>query len=311
VIVTADDFGLSPGVDRGILEAFREGIVGSTALLVNFPDVADSVGRLRLEAGLEVGIHLNLTAGPPVLPASRVPSLVGSDGTFHSFSTFFARVARSRIDWNEVALEWQAQFERGIELGCSFTFITSHQHVHMLPQGTRICAMLARKFEVPSVRLANFGLSEMLWPPRLKALALVPFAPMASAILQRSGIVHNDATLEIPPRGLESAVKGVCGALRRLGTGVHELVCHPAYEDALLKARDTYVSGRHNELTVLQHPTLRGFLKMAGVQRTTFREFAAVAAKHGIGRDALILIRGIPSSGIANSRATLNKLPMN
>src|SRR5271165_1927527 len=115
LVVTADDFGLSPGVDRGILEAFRLGIVRSTALLVNFPDVSDSVARLSQEPDLEVGIHLNLTAGPPVLPPKLVPSLVGTDGTFHNFATFFARVALSRIDWGEVALEWQAQFERGID----------------------------------------------------------------------------------------------------------------------------------------------------------------------------------------------------
>src|SRR5208283_3203202 len=160
LVVTADDFGLSPGVDHGILEAYRHGIVRSTALLVNFPDVSDSVSRLRQEPGLEVGIHLNLTAGPPVLPPENVPSLVGTNGTFHNFTKFFSQVALSMIDWDEVTLEWRAQFERGIDLGCRFTFITSHQHVHMLPEGARICAQLAHEFGAGAVRLANFRISE-------------------------------------------------------------------------------------------------------------------------------------------------------
>jgi predicted glycoside hydrolase/deacetylase ChbG (UPF0249 family) len=275
LVVTADDFGLSPGVEQGILDSFRRGIVSSTALLVNFPDVADSVARLRQEPGLEVGIHFNLTAGPPVLPPERVPSLVGANGAFHNFRTFFARVALSRIDWGEVSQEWQAQFERGLDLGCRFTFLTSHQHVHMLSQGTRICAKLAHQFGVGAVRLSNFRPSEMLWPPRPKALALTPFVPAARAVFQRSGVFCNTSTLEIPPGNPDSSLRQVCRTLERLDSGVHELICHPAYEDSLLEARDPYVAGRRNELTVLTHAKLRPFLETAGIERTTFRELPA------------------------------------
>jgi predicted glycoside hydrolase/deacetylase ChbG (UPF0249 family) len=268
LVVTADDFGLSPGVDHGILESFRLGIVRSTALLVNFPDVSHSVARLHQEPGLEVGIHLNLTAGPPVLPPTRVPSLVGTDGTFHNFTTFFARVALSQIDWGEVTLEWQAQFERGINQGCRFTFITSHQHVHMLPEGTQICAKLAHEFGVGAVRLSNFRLSEVLWPLRPKALALAPFVPSARGVFQRGGVFCNTSTLEIPPGNPDPALRQVCRTLERLDAGVHELICHPAYEDSVLEARDTYVVGRRNELTVLEHPKLRAFLETAGIEQT-------------------------------------------
>ena len=278
LVVTADDFGLSPGVDHGILEAFRRGIVRSTALLVNFPDVGDSVSRLRQEPGLEVGIHLNLTAGPPVLPPKRVPSLVGTDGTFHSFATFFARVALSQIDWGEVAQEWRAQFERGIDQGCHFTFITSHQHVHMLSQGTRICAKLGHEFGVGTVRLTNFRLGEMLRPLRPKALALIPFVPAARAILQRTGVFCNTSTLEIPPGNPDSALRRVCGTLERLDAGVHELICHPAYEDGVLEARDTYVAGRRDELTLLLDARLLDFVETIGIERTTFRELAIASS---------------------------------
>jgi chitin disaccharide deacetylase len=275
LVVTTDDFGLSPGVDYGILETFRLGIVRSTALLVNFPDVNDSVARLHQEPGLEVGIHLNLTAGPPVLPPKRVPSLVGIDGTFHNFATFFARAAFSQIDWGEVTLEWRAQFERGINKGCRFTFITSHQHVHMLPEGTQICAKLAHEFGVGVVRLSNFRLSGVLWPLRPKALALAPFVPSAREVFQRMGVFCNTSTLEIPPGSPDSALRQVCRTLERLHAGVHELICHPAYEDSVLAARDTYVAGRRNELTVLGHPKLRACLETAGIEQTTFREVSA------------------------------------
>jgi chitin disaccharide deacetylase len=201
-----------------------------------------------------------------------VRSLVGKNGTFHNFSGFFARVALSQIDWSEVALEWRAQFERAIERGCRFNFITSHQHVHMLPEGTRICAKLASEFGVRSVRLTNFRLREMLWPLRPKAMTIVPFVPMARAVFRASGMFCNTSTLEIPPRNPDKALRRLCGTIQRLGGGVHELVCHPAYEDAQLAERDPYVAGRQNELTVLENPRLRAFLEGAGVKRTTFDE---------------------------------------
>jgi chitin disaccharide deacetylase len=241
---------------------------------VNFPDVHDSVARLRQKPGLEVGIHLNLTAGPPVLPPARVPSLVRADGTFHSFTTFFARVALSQIDWSEVALEWEAQFERGIELGCAFTFITSHQHVHMLPRAAQICARLAHEFEVRAVRLSNFRVSEMLWPLRLKGLALSTFAASAADILKRSNVFTNASILEIPPGTPDRTVQQLCGIIKRLDSGVHELVCHPGYVDSLLKARDPYVAERPSELSVLTDPNLSGFLQTARIEHTTFRELA-------------------------------------
>jgi chitin disaccharide deacetylase len=279
LVVTADDFGLSPAVDRGILEAFRRGIVRSTALLVNFPDVHDSVTRLRQEPGLEVGIHLNLTAGPPVLPTTRVPSLVRPDGTFHSFAAFFARVALSQIDWREVALEWEAQFERGIELGCAFTFITSHQHVHMLPQAAQICTKLAHEFEVRAVRLSNFRVSEMLWPLRLKGLALSTFAATAADVLKRSNVYSNASILEIPPGTPDRTATQLCGIIKRLDSGVHELVCHPGYVDSLLKARDPYVAERPGELAVLTDAKLSEYLETAGIEHTTFRELAGYSGK--------------------------------
>ena len=80
VIVTADDYGLSRGVDDGILRSFHEGVVRSTTVLVNFPDAVESVARLP-QAGLELGIHLNLTAGPPCCRPGSCPAWSGAAGS--------------------------------------------------------------------------------------------------------------------------------------------------------------------------------------------------------------------------------------
>jgi chitin disaccharide deacetylase len=272
LIVTADDFGLSPGVDRGILEAYHHGIVHSTALLVNFPDVADSVARLNQESELEVGMHLNLTAGPPVLPPKRVPSLVDSSGQFHKFSKFFTRVGLGQIDWDEVRQEWRAQIERGLDLGCRFSFLTSHQHVHMLLQLAQVSEKLAYEFKIGSIRLSNFQIPRLFWSSSLKAFALSPFVPMASSVFKGGGIFCNDSTLEIPPGNPSRALRRICTITKQLDTKVYELVCHPGYVDSLLQERDPYISGRTSELAVLVDPRLRAFFETSGIELTTFRE---------------------------------------
>lgn len=271
MVITADDFGLSPQVDAGILEAYRRGAVRGTALLVNFPDVKESIARLSGAPGLEVGVHLNLTAGPPVLTSQNVRSLVKADGNFHDFTTFFGRVALGRINWDEVFGEWEAQMNLGISLGCQFTFLTSHQHVHMVPAAARVIAKLAHKFGVGAVRLSGFRLRDMLRPLRLKALALAPFVPSVRSTFIQEGVFCNDSIFEIPPGKPDAALLQLCGIIKRLGDGVHELVCHPGYVDPLLAARDSYVAARPTELAVLTDSRLSTFLQSVGAEVTTFQ----------------------------------------
>ena len=83
LIVNADDFNLTEGVSRGILEAHRRGIVTSTTVMVNLPGLEQSRSLARQAPRLGVGLHLNLTFGPPVLPAREVPSLVDDSSRFN------------------------------------------------------------------------------------------------------------------------------------------------------------------------------------------------------------------------------------
>src|SRR5262245_60919462 len=81
LIVNADDFGLTEGVSRGILEAHARGIVTSTTLLVNRGVGGQQLEQLR-GSGLGVGLHVNLTLGAPVSDPRRVPSLIDVEGRF-------------------------------------------------------------------------------------------------------------------------------------------------------------------------------------------------------------------------------------
>ncbi|PYT99697.1 MAG: hypothetical protein DMG34_20285 [Acidobacteria bacterium] len=76
LIVNADDLGWTPGVNRGISEAHRNGIVTSTSLLANGCAFDDGVRLSRELPRLGVGVHLNLSDGKPVAPPAKVKTLV-------------------------------------------------------------------------------------------------------------------------------------------------------------------------------------------------------------------------------------------
>src|SRR4051812_35977187 len=83
LVVTADDFGISRGVNRGIVEAHRNGLVTSASLMPNLPSAEDALTRATTCPDLGLGLHLTLTAGRPLSPPDRVPTLVDADGQFH------------------------------------------------------------------------------------------------------------------------------------------------------------------------------------------------------------------------------------
>src|SRR5690242_13644670 len=109
LIVNADDFGLSRRISDAILFAHRSGIVTSSSIMANQPASEYALGLLRKEPSLGIGIHLNLTAGRPVLPASQVASLVDANGNFYSPPALFRRLLQCRISAVEIAAEFRAQ----------------------------------------------------------------------------------------------------------------------------------------------------------------------------------------------------------
>ena len=96
LIINADDLGLSRGITDGILVAHQEGVLTSASLMVNQPATEYAVKRLESAPKLDVGIHLNLCQGFPVLPPEQVPSLVGTDGRFLRPSQMGRRLVQLR-----------------------------------------------------------------------------------------------------------------------------------------------------------------------------------------------------------------------
>lgn len=143
LIVGGDDFGLTPGVNQGILRAHHEGILTSTSLMVTMPAWAEAVELARATPSLAVGLHLTLTAGRPL--AGAAPSLTGADGRFLRLPA----LAES-ADLAEVEREVWAQVERFRATGLRLTHIDSHHHVHIQVPAVRTAVLkVAAELGVP------------------------------------------------------------------------------------------------------------------------------------------------------------------
>ena len=145
LIVNADDFGLTAGVSRGILEAHARGIVTSTTMLVTRPVAPELLEALR-GSGLGVGLHLNLTLGAPLSDRARVPSLVDGEGRFVRDAREVA--ARVKVDEARIELGNQIDAFRHM-LGQLPTHLDSHHHVCRQEPLLELLCFFARALKVP------------------------------------------------------------------------------------------------------------------------------------------------------------------
>src|SRR5918911_4514999 len=99
LVVNADDFGLSPGINAGIIEGFEKGILTSASIMVNAPAFEEAVELAQAHEGLGIGVHLNVLRGKALLPPTEISSVVDADGLFlRSPITLCCDILRKRVD---------------------------------------------------------------------------------------------------------------------------------------------------------------------------------------------------------------------
>lgn len=258
--MTADDFGLTPGVTDGILEAHKKGIVTHTSLMAGGLDFDRAATLAHAHPSLGVGVHLNLTWGPPLTSPAHIPSLLGANGRFAPLGVILKRFVAGRLDRKEVLREWRTQMQRVTGAGIMPTHVDSHHHLHLLPGLLPAAAQIA----------GEFGVS---WLRRPAEPLLGPFH---QALIKRA--VFRILTLRPWPLPTSSAFRGLTlqgrrdflprlqRAIRELTGGTTEFMVHPGRPDDLLAAEDSYVWEREVELQALTDPAVLGLLDSLGVE---------------------------------------------
>jgi chitin disaccharide deacetylase len=285
LIINADDFGLTAGVNRATVEAHEHGVVTSATMMANGAAVDDAVARARA-AGLSVGCHVVLIDGAPVLAPPEVSSLVsgnsGAAGFRNGWLDFAARALRGRLNQEQIAAEVEAQIRKLQAAGIAVTHLDSHKHVHLLPpvlapmlDAAKACGVLA--IRNPFVPIKPLALAHLLRRPRLwtrysEVKLLRRFHREFRAAVHAAGMITTHGTFGIVVTGAmdEKLFAAVVGSLPE---GTWELVCHPGYCDEDLRSVRTRLrESRAQELRVLTSAPAREAIERAGVELISYRD---------------------------------------
>lgn len=248
LIINADDFGLSPAVNRGIIELHRAGVVSSATIMVNMPGFAEAAQLAREAPRLGVGLHFNLSYGEPLCAPDQVGSLIDEQGAFSE------QVEGWREE--EVARELAAQWQRLVEAGISPTHLDSHRHMQVHTVVYRPLEALARREGLPLRRVEGEPVLDSPRPPCADYTFL-------NTYFQSGG---KELLLD---------------TLESLQPGVSELMCHPGYVDEVLKGLSSWTQVRRAELAVLGDAQVKSALIRTGIHLINYRQMMRLRKTSG------------------------------
>jgi len=260
IVVNADDFGLTRGVNRAIAELHASGALSSATLMANAAATEEAIEQALKTPSLGVGCHIVLVDGQPVLPLDEIPTLIDRrTRQFHAKPGVFLRHALTgRIRADEVEAEAGAQIALLHERGLRLTHVDTHKHLHMFPAVLRPVLRAARGAGIRAVRIPF----EPAWSRRATPRAplarrielslLSSLEPAFRRIVAAEGFTTTDGSLGVLATGTLDAAT-IRALLAKVPPGTWELVTHPGYNDAdLAQVRTRLRDSRETERQALK-----------------------------------------------------------
>ena len=245
-IFNADDFGLSKGVNLGIIETYQYGPVRSATIMANMPGFGHAVTLLEANPGLNLGVHLTLSAGSSI--GGVYKTLTDGDGQFLRLGEVERKARAGETDLDEVEAEFEAQIQKVLATGINPDHFDSHHHTHNLPGIVAVFLKLAKKYGV-KVRSVD------------KCLLAGEYAGVRSTDSFSAEFFDETATMADLQRILTDG-----------GGDSVEVMCHPAFVDYALYTSSSYNIRRAYELDILTNPELMSFMAQRGIELCSFRE---------------------------------------
>jgi predicted glycoside hydrolase/deacetylase ChbG (UPF0249 family) len=263
LIINADDFGFTPDVNQGIVEAHRRGILTAATLMANGEAFDDAVKLARETPSLDIGCHLVLIGGRSLVTGKAFPLTV---------SELLAALARRQIRPYE---ELAAQVRRIGAADLKATHLDTHKHTHLAPPVLDAVARLGQEFGIRWVRRPfDFPLQAHGGVPRWKRLtsrALGLLRRRFQRVLESHGCRSTDhfAGFQITGRWRAAELVELLGLIP---AGTTELMCHPGRCGAALRQAHTRLKeSREQELEALLSPEARAALSRHGIELVNYR----------------------------------------
>jgi len=244
LIVTADDFGLALEVNAAVESAHKNGILTAASLMVGAAAAADAVDRARRLPSLKVGLHIVLTDGYPVSPASRLPNLVDGSGRFRGdLGRASVRIFVDPMARRQVADEIAAQFEAFLATGLQLDHVDCHKHWHLHPTISGLILDIGQRYgmtalRVPKEPLRVLRLIENQTSSKLSWVTST-CAALLKARVQRRRLLAADKVFGLAWSGAMTETR-VAGLLAHLPDGVTEFYFHPATSNTFSGAAPGY-----------------------------------------------------------------------
>lgn len=231
---------MTKGVNLGIIEAYKNGIVTSSTLMTNMKECEHALKLIKDNPGLGIGIHLVLTSGKPI--NINVPSLVNEDGYFRSMNdlSVYGKV-------EDIKKEFKSQIEKFYSFGLKATHIDSHHHVHGIDNIYPIVLELSKQYGIPIRNVNNKRLSE------LKEFKTTEYFS--------DEFYGKNISIEYLEEILNKAKEWESV----------EIMSHPAYIDYELYNISSYNRERAKELFILTSSKVRDFIKYKGIQLISYQ----------------------------------------
>lgn len=289
LIINADDFGLTAGVNRAIAESHQHGIVTSATLMANsqaFRDAISIARSINRDAPFSVGCHLVLLDGEPLLPSDQVATLLDPGTATHRFrerlNDFVIASFRHKLNPQEIEAEASAQIDRIRTAGIEPSHFDTHKHAHMFPAVLRPLLRAAKSRGVKAVRnpfgqvwplpLASLLRTRQVWKRFAQLNVLRNFAGNFRREVEAQGLRTTDGSLGVLATGVLD-MKLFTAIIESIPEGTWEFVCHPGYNDAELGAVATRLrQSRELELSLLTSAEARDLLRRREVRLISYHE---------------------------------------
>jgi predicted glycoside hydrolase/deacetylase ChbG (UPF0249 family) len=256
LIINADDFGMCHAINAAIIHSLKEGLVGSTTLMVPCPWAFHAMHLLRQNPDIPFGVHLTVICDSAlyrwgsVISKDKVPSLIDEPGFFYSWERIPEFLDQAKLD--ELEMEFRAQ----IEVVLAASLKPTHLDWHCLHSGGR-----------EDIFDMTFGLAKDY------GLALRVADPLSISKVQKQGLPTDEHDL-LDSFRLDRVEKSERYAqmLRELPVGLSEWAVHPGHGDAELQALDPVTWWvRQTDFDFVMSSQAREIIQQEGITLLNYR----------------------------------------
>lgn len=284
LIINADGFGFTFGINRAIFEVANAGSISSVSVNTNFPAVCELDAFHKQFPHISIGVHVNPVVGRSVLIPTRIPSLLGINGEFLG-DHFPAQLQKGCINRNELFQELLAQVRVIQDMRIPITHLDSHQNQHLRPGFFPLFLKVAKTTGIKRMRTHRHFICAEYNHPKIHAVRYYATHPKTLALhlytrhlmnrAERAGMRMADRLLSVGHT--TGATKGNLkvweSMISNMPSGINEVYCHPAYVDDTLRQYAKYYAGERDlEREVMVSPQFRQLLAKNEMDLISFND---------------------------------------